>query len=75
MFNKTKIALSAFILFGSASASFALDRHVKTHRATAQFHRVVAPERYAARAEVRTVRRPASFERIWFRLAEGPEWN
>jgi hypothetical protein len=75
MFNKTKIALSALILFGSASASFALDRHVTTHRATAQFHRVVTPESFAARAEVRTVARPSSFESTWFRLAEGPEWN
>jgi hypothetical protein len=75
MFNKTKIALSALILFGSASASFALDRHVKTHRATAQLHRVVTPESFAARAEVRTVARPSSFESTWFRLAEGPEWN
>jgi|KBSMisStandDraft_5_1062788.scaffolds.fasta_scaffold4112457_1 hypothetical protein len=75
MFNKTAFALSTLVLFGSASASFALDTNAKPHRATTQLHHVMASESYAAQAASRPITRSSRFDSIWFRLAEGPEWN
>jgi hypothetical protein len=75
MFNKTKLALSTLVLFGSASASFALDTHVKPHRATTQLHHFVGSESYAAQTASRPITRSSNFNSVWFRLAEGPEWN
>ena len=75
MFHKTKFALSTLVLFGSASSSFAMDSHVKPHRAMTQLHHVMASESFAAQATSRPITRSSRFDSIWFRLAEGPEWN
>jgi len=75
MLNKTTIILSVAIALGSASTALAADRNGKVHRSAPAAERQMLISARAAHAEVR-VRKPSSdFERIWFRQAEGPEWN
>jgi len=72
MLSKTTIILSVALALGSASAAFAADGSGKVHPAV---ERQTAVSSRAAHAEVRMRRPSTNFERIWFRQAEGPEWN
>ena len=81
MLSRTKIALSVALVLGSASATLAMDQNGKAHHGTRVVRHqmpVASPAARAARAEVRDQRvvKPSSdFERIWFRAAQGPEWD
>jgi hypothetical protein len=75
MLSKKKIVVSVVVLLGSASATFGLDRNGTTHRGAPAVQRLAPAASYAARVEMRAVKPFSTHERIWFRLAEGPEWN
>jgi hypothetical protein len=75
MLSKTTIILTLAIAMSSASAASAAAHNGKDHRGAPAVERQVPASARAAHAEVK-VRKPTSdFERIWFRQAEGPEWN
>jgi hypothetical protein len=73
MSNKLVMVLCAAIAFVGASP--ALAAHKNGHpNAKAAFAQSVASSSSGARAQVRRTT-SSDFERIWFRAAEGPEWN
>ena len=75
MFTRTKLVLS-LIIACSATAAGALDRYSGTNRTSLTIQRQTVPPSVSARASHAEVRvRNSDFERIWFRQAEGPEWN
>jgi hypothetical protein len=74
MLSKT-IVLSVAIALASASSALSADRNGKTHRGAPAIQRQMPVAGLAAHAQVRVAKLSSDFERIWFRQAEGPEWN
>jgi hypothetical protein len=74
MFTKSKILL-AVAMICTASAASALDRNSGTNGGSLAMQRQTVLSNPSARAARAQVRGRSDFEGIWFRQAEGPEWN